>query len=311
MKPSSIRYFDYLIALASYFFLSLLILGPFLFSPGTVGFFHDWFLGPFEEMNQTWAKNGAYVWDSQTGYKFYHTDWLLRLVIGLFPPSVMGGEVLSNGFLITVTTFSGFGAFCLGKRLKLNPYVSFAAGILYIFSPILFTKIIAGHVYYLMSYFSSPLILATFLKGKEENKNRYFIIAALLLSFAAIQIQFLPMMFLVLLIFALVDFKRIRKSVVGLSIIMSISCLIILSPILLSQLIVKTGDAPFNPNQLLSYFTVSTASDLAESFRMLGYEGMPYSYLNLGTPKDLLPSNSGIIPPWIFYADFLIPIICF
>ncbi|HKQ22024.1 MAG TPA: hypothetical protein VJS91_08295 [Nitrososphaeraceae archaeon] len=311
MNFSRIKYFDYIIALTSYFFLSLLMLSAFLFSPGTIGFFHDWFLGPFEEMNMTWAKNGPYAWDPQTGYKFYHTDWILRLIIGLFPSSVMGGEVLSKGFLIMVITLSGFGAFCLGKRLKLNPCVSFVAGILYIFSPLIFTKIIAGHIYYLIAYFLGPLIINSFLKGKEEKRNRYFIIAALLLSFATVQIQFLPMIFLVLLIFALVDFKRIKRSIVGLIIIMSMSSLMILSPILLSQLIVNTSEIPFNPNQLLSYFTVSTASDLAESFRMLGYEGMPYSYLNLGTPKDLFPSNSGIIPPWVFYADFLLPIIGF
>ncbi len=79
------KYFDYIIALASYFFLSFLILGGFIFSHGTIGFFHDWFLGPFEEMNESWAKNGPYAWDTQVGYKFYYTDWILRnFVIHIF-----------------------------------------------------------------------------------------------------------------------------------------------------------------------------------------------------------------------------------
>jgi hypothetical protein len=311
MNFSRIRYSDYLIALATYLFVSFLILGGIILSPGTIGFFHDWFLGPFEEMNETWAKNGPYAWDSQLGNKVYYTDWLFRLVLSVLPSPFLGGEVLSKGLLIIILTLSGFGAYCLGKKLKLSPYVSFAAGILYIFSPIIFTRIVAGYIYYLIAYFLSPLILASFLKGKEENKNRYFIIAALLLSIATVQIQFLLMVFLILLIFSLLDFKRIKKSIIGLFIIMTLTSLMILSPILLSQLIVKTSELPFNPNQLLSYFTVATASDLVKSFRMLGYEGMPYSYLNLGTPKDLFSFNVGIIPIWVFYVDFLLPIIGF
>jgi hypothetical protein len=311
MNFSRIRYSDYLFAIAAYLFVSFLILSGFILSPGTIGFFHDWFLGPFEEMNETWAKSGPYAWDSQLGNKVYSTDWLFRLVLSVLPSPFLGGEVLSKGLLIIILTLSGFGAYCLGKRLKLSPYVSFATGILYIFSPIIFTRIVAGYIYYLVAYFLSPLILASFLKGKEENKNRYFIIAALLLSFATVQIQFLPMVFLILLIFSLVDFKRIKKSIKGLFIVMSLTSLMILSPILLSQLIVKTSELPFNPKQLLSYFTVATASDLAKSFRMLGYEGMPYSYLNLGTGKDLFSYNVGIIPVWVFYVDFLLPIIGF
>jgi len=306
-----IRYSDYLIATASYLFVSVLILGVFILSPGTIGFFHDWFLGPFGEMNETWAKNGLYAWDSQLGNKVYYTDWILRLVLSVLPSPFLGGEVLSKGLLIIILTLSGFGAYCLGRRLNLSPYVSFAAGILYIFSPIIFTRIVAGYIYYLVAYFLSPLIIASFLKGKEENKNRYFIIAALLLSFATVQIQFLPMIFLILLIFVLLDFKRIKKSIIGLFIVMSLASLMVLSPILLSQVIVKTSELPFNPNQLLSYFTVTTASDLSKSFRMLGYKGMPYSYLNLGTPQDLFSYNAGIIPIWVFYVDFLLPIIGF
>ena len=109
-------------------------------------------------------------------------------------------------------TLSGFGAFCLGRRLKLSWYASFAAGILYIFSPIIFTRIVAGHLYYLIAYFLTPLILSNFLQGKEENNKKYFIIAGLLLSFAVIQIQFLVMVFVILLIFTrLLTLNELRK----------------------------------------------------------------------------------------------------
>src|SRR5206468_3808264 len=303
------KHYDYLIALLAYFIISLIVLGEILSSPGTIGFFHDWFIGPYHEMNKSWANSGLYIWDSQIGYKVYDTDWIVKSM--LIPIPFLGGKLLSKGLLILIVTLSGFGAFCLGRRLKLSSYASFAAGILYIFTPIIFTRIIAGHLYYLIAYFLTPLILASFLQGKEQNNKKYFIVAGLLLSFAVIQIQFLVMVFVILLIFTLLDFKQIKKCAIGLFIVISITFLITYSPILLPQLLLKGTELPFNVNQLLSYDALVSASDLAKSFRILGYEAQPYSYLNLGTSKDLLSANEGIMPSWIFYLDFLIPIIGF
>jgi hypothetical protein len=300
------KHYDYLIALLAYFIISIIVLGQILLSPGTIGFFHDWFIGPYSEMNESWAKNGLYKWDSKSGNKGYDTDWLIKLI--LLPLPFMGGEVLSKGLLVLIITMSGFGAFCLGRRLKLNWYVSFATGILYIFSPIIFTRIVAGHLYYLIAYFLAPLIVAYFLKGKEENNNRYFIIAGLLLAIAVVQLQFLVMIFLILIIFSLIDFQRIKKGIIGLFIIFSITFLITFSPVVLPQLLVSISEVPFNVNQLLKYNALTSASDFAKSFRILGYEVQPYSYLNLGTSSDLFQSNTGIMPPWIFYLDFVIPI---
>jgi hypothetical protein len=309
MNPLKTKHYDYLIALLAYFIISLIVLGQILLSSGTIGFFHDWFIGPYHEMNKSWAKSGLYIWDSQIGYKVYDTDWIIKLI--LLPIPFLGGEILSKGLLILIMTLSGFGAFCLGRRLKLSWYASFAAGIIYIFSPIIFTRIIAGHLYYLIAYFLTPLILTSFLQGKEQNNKKYFIVAGLLLSLAVIQIQFLVLVFLILLIFTLLDFKQIKKAAIGLFIVISITFLISYSPILLPQLLLKGAELPFNVNQLLSYDALVTASDLAKSFRMLGYEAQPYSYLNLGTSNDLISTNTGLMPSWIFYLDFILPIIGF
>ncbi|HXW12313.1 MAG TPA: hypothetical protein VD694_06090, partial [Nitrososphaeraceae archaeon] len=151
-----------------------------------------------------------------------------------------------------------------------------------------------------IAYFLAPLIVDNFLKGKEENNNRYFIIAGLLLSIAVVQLQFLVMIFFILIVFSLIDFQRIRKSIIGLFIIFSVTFLITFSPVFLPQVLSNMSEVPFNVNQLLTYRALARASDFAESFRMLGYEQQPFSYLNLGTSRDLLESNEGIIPSWIF-----------
>src|ERR1044071_6091817 len=197
------RHIDYLLAFFGYFIISLLVLGQILLSPGTIGLFHDWFIAPFHEMNESWAKGGLYKWDPQIGNKVYDTDWIVRAT--LLSLTFLGREALSKVRLVLTISLSGFGAFCLGRQLKLSWYGSFTVGILYIFTPVVFTRIVAGHVYYLTAYFLSPLILASFLKGKQENNYRHFIIAGLLLSFAVIQLQFLILIFIILLIFSFVD----------------------------------------------------------------------------------------------------------
>ena len=311
MNPTlKIKRFEYLIALIGYFLVALFILNQFLSSsPGTIGFFHDWPIGPFPEMNRFYANGGLYVWDSQQGNVLYPTDWIFRL--SLIPFSFVDGEVLTKGVLLVVITLSGFGAFCLGKQLKLSPYSSFAAGILYIFSPIIFTRIVAGYIYYLIAYFLGPFIVTFFLKGRAEehdnkkqklmlqekpekkqlrNKNfKYFIIAGILTSFAAIQLQFLLMIPFVLLVFSVIDL-RIKKSIIGLIIVCSIAVLINLSPIVLSQILYnKVLSSYFNPLQvLLSYHEVKNAASLTKSFRLLGYQSHPYGYENIGTSQDPL-----------------------
>ena len=65
-----VKYSDYVIALLAYFLIALSVLGGIIFSPGTVGFFHDWYLGPYPEMNYHWADAGFYIWDLSQGTRF-------------------------------------------------------------------------------------------------------------------------------------------------------------------------------------------------------------------------------------------------
>jgi len=302
MNPLKIKNSDYLIALSGYFLVAFFILGGILLSPGTVGFFHDWFIGPYPEMNQFFANGGFYIWDSQSGNKLYPTDWIFR--VSVIPFSFLGGEVLSKMLLVFILTLSGFSAFCLAKQLKLGSFYSFAAGILYIFSPIIFSRIVAGHIYYLIAYSLSPLILSSFLKGREEDNKKYFVVSGLLTSFAIIQFQFLIMIFIILLVFSLVDHKKIKKSALGLTVIFSLAFLIDLSPLVFSGILyIKESSIPFSPLELLSSHDILTASNLTQSIRLLGADSHPYSYVNL--------SQNGTIPSWILYLDFIIPIVGF
>jgi hypothetical protein len=302
--------FEYPTALLIYLFLALFILRGVLISPGTIGFFHDWVIpAPYPEMNAFFGKNGLYVWDTQIGNKDIPADWIFRIVI--IPFSFLDGEILTKGFLILIITISGFGMFCLCKWLKLGFFSSLCAGIIYIFSPILYTRIIAGHLYWLVGYFLTPLILFSFLKGGREQRKKYFIVCGILICFTGPQVQFLIMIPFILLIFSLIDIKNIKKNIIGLSIVLSFVFLIHLSPIIFSQILFQGSiTVPYELSQLTSSPTVTISSTLIDSFRLLGWNtvGLPYSYTNLGTLRDSLADNEGIMPAWIFYLDFLLPV---
>jgi len=287
------------------------MLAPVILSPGTIGFWHDWFFGPYPEMNERFGRNGLYIWDSQIGNKVYPSDWLFR--VSLLPIlSILGGEVLSKGFSLLLITLSAFSAYCLGRRLNLGIFGAFAVGLLYIFSPIIFTRIIAGHIYYLVGYMLIPLVLLFFLKGRDERSTRYYVIAGLILSFGIIQLQFFVLAAIVLAVFTLVNRGKMIRDLAGLGTVFLIASLISLSPIILSQTSTKVALPTFSASQLLSSHTIVTASNILDSFRLLGYDGVPYSYSNLGTERDFLQDiNKGIIPPWVFYLDFLLPIVGF
>jgi hypothetical protein len=300
---AKIKNFDYYIAFIGYVLLALFIMRLILLDPGTIGFYHDWTIGPYAEMNKVFTGIAFYVWDEQYGNKSYATDWLVRVALYL-PFSFLGGEVLSKGFLVSVISLSGFTSYCLGRQLKLSSYSSFAVGVLYIFSPVVFTRIVAGYLWYLLAYFLTPLILTVYLIGRLKNKMKYFIICGILVAFAISQIQFLVIIFLILVTFSLIDFVNIRKNMLRLLVIFSIAFMITLSPIILAQTL-KGPDinTSFRGSQLLSYYLVVNAADILKSFRLLGYEPNTYSYSFL--------FQKGIIPPFVFYLDFLLPIIGF
>jgi hypothetical protein len=99
------------------------------------------------------------------------------------------------------------------------------------------------------------------------------------------------MIFLVLLIFSIIDFGRIKRSTIGLIIVFSIAVLINLSPIVLSDVLSNktiSSSRFSNPLQILSYNEITHAVSLTKALRLLGYESHPYSYEKIGTSEDPL-----------------------
>jgi hypothetical protein len=272
-----------------------------LLSSGTIGFFHDWFIGPFPEMIFQYGGGGFQIYDINLGNKVYPSDWMFRILFIPFAP--LGGEVISKVILILLITLSGFSMFCLGKTLNLGYFSSLISGLIYVFSPIVFTRAIAGHIYYLLGYSLTPFLLVTFIKAQKDRGKIliYSIVSGLILAFVGTQIQFLVMDFAILFTLVLIDYKHLKSGLILLILTLIIGLMMHL-PWILPLILVPP--ASFPPTQtFLAYHEITSSPTLLESIRVVGYKIHPYSYTQL--------IAKGIIPSGIFIGNFLMPIIAF
>ena len=284
-----------------YLFAALVIFRNIIFQYGTIGFFHDWFIGSVPGMVYNYANSGFQLYDLTFGNKIYPSDWMFRLLV--LPFSFLGGELVSKGMLVFFCALSGFSMFYLCRTMKLSYLSSFLSGILYLFSPIIFTRAIAGHIYYLLGYALTPFLIASFMKAQKDVKHRltFSIISGLIFAFIGTQIQFFVMAFLILLALTLIDYQNVKSNLIILALIVFIGSLLHLPWIL--PLLLTNSSASFSTQSFLSYHEITSSPTLLESLRVIGYNIQPYSFTRL--------VMQGIIPQWILYTSFLMPIIAF
>jgi hypothetical protein len=298
---------EYLIVLIIFFIIARLVIGQLLLSDGTIGLFHDWYIGPYPEMMNQYSERGIYSWDSQKGNVPFSVDWIMRVMS--IPFGFLGGEGYSKAIIILASTLSGFTSYLLSRTLGLKSYVGLLVGVIYIFSPIFFTRVIAGYTYYLIAYALAPAILASYLKGYDKGNRKMFLVAGLLMSVTIIQLQFLIMISIILLVICIIRHEEIRIGIMGLGAVLGTCLFITLFPVIVPQIIYPPQIDTFSSSEIYGELKeLPVASQLIESFRMLGYGVHPYSYLNLGSAMDYVNQNKEIIPQWVFYVDFIIPI---
>ncbi|UCE29265.1 MAG: hypothetical protein JSV85_00550, partial [Candidatus Bathyarchaeota archaeon] len=284
-----------------YLFLSLFSFRILLLSNGTLGFFHDWFIGPFPEMISNYGYNGLLLFDMNLGNKIYPSDWLFRVL--LIPFAFLGGETVSKWMLVSVLTLSGLSTFFFGRRtLKLGYHWSLIAGLIYLFSPLIFTRSVAGHIYYLVGYALTPLLLLCFCRAQEEREKRFqhAVASGLLFGLIGVQIQFFIMIFTILLIFAFLNREKLENNLVSLGLTLTIGSLLHL-PWILPLALAPAAVSTLTVQTFLSYHEILTSPTLLESIRVIGYNMQPYGYTRL--------IAQGLIPRWVLTANFLMPFI--
>src|SRR3989337_4097796 len=185
--------------------ISLIILRGIVFSPSPIGFNHDWNFPMTNDSLRIFCLRSFFLWSIENaGSNFvYPAENLLRY--SLFPFSLLGLSGLSMIGLVLLFTFT-FGGYFMYSLLRnsfgLSCAPSVISGLFYITTPVIFNKVAAGHVPYIVAYALAPLVMACFVKYAHESKTKYLLITGLLVAFATIQIQFAIMLTLLLFFYA-------------------------------------------------------------------------------------------------------------
>jgi len=110
----------------------------------------------------------------------------------------MNGELFSKITFLLFTVISGFSMYLLSRRFGNSAKGSFAAGILYMFSPAAFLKLWLGQLLFYYSYCLFPLAFYFFIG--EKKKDLFF--SSLLFGIIGFSIQFLFIAPLVLIVYS-------------------------------------------------------------------------------------------------------------
>jgi hypothetical protein len=301
MKRNKSNLTQCILALIVYFGIAIISLRDVIFTPGTIGFFDDWFIGPFPTMIKQYALNGLQLFDLTSGNKVYPTDWFFRVLS--LPFAFLGGETLSKVLLVALITLVGISMYSFSKftlRLRFAPCLF--SGAFYAFSSIMFTQVIAGHIDYIISLVIAPILLITFFHSLNNPRHNLpsLILSGILFGLVGIQIQFLILMMFIFIIFAILNKNNYRNSLITLVIIIIIGVLV-QAPVALSIFSNPSGIASSVQYISTSYQEITTSPSLLESLRLLGYNSHPFSYENL--------VNSGSTPALILILDFAIPLL--
>lgn len=203
IKPS-----EWYVVIAGFLAFALLASIPLVGQPGVIGGRHDWAL-PGESL-RGFLDSGSSAWHlvNLGEVAFFFPTYLLDLVFGLLGVAGMSGEFFSKLFLVAAITGSGVSFFSFARRLGGSPAVAGLAGLFYATTPILYDKIIAGHLGYLMSYAVAPAYLAELVALEKKPTRQGLGRAVMSFVLASVQIQFTVMLLGFTAIFALVGPNR-------------------------------------------------------------------------------------------------------
>ena len=156
---SDTRRRPYALAAAFYTLLAVWALRTVLFTPGVVGRNWDWsipnypdqFLVRFLSYSSAWVEYAVAGAVNYFRPELYY--WLL-----LLPFSPMGGELVSKLVPLLLLVLSGLAVFRLARAsLELSSGWALLAGVLYMLSPVAYSRLVAGHLSILMGYALLPL----------------------------------------------------------------------------------------------------------------------------------------------------------
>ncbi len=309
-------------------FLALIVfsLRDVLTLPGTLGHSWDWEVSAFAA--QIWGRltHNFYVWDYQlrAGYysPFRPDGWFSFLAL---PFSVFGGEVFSKTFIVLLMFIAAVSMRRFAREvLGLNSQWSTAAGVLYMFSPVVYSRIMAGHTL-LLPYALLPLLLLYLfrtMQGCAEGRLplREIVAAGLLLGLQGIHPSLMVLALAVVGIVIFFALLRTRHWIATLSsavMILAIFALLNLywavpmgAGYLSSGTIYHSGSFTENPDQVNASTVISQRQDLFQSTIQSMQESLRQNAVwGFDTEFDY-PVPDALAALWLLIS-FLVPIAAF
>jgi len=309
-----------------FIFLGLIILAlrNVLFKPGLIGFTWDWDVPPFWGQILTKMQTFLYAWldvptlgsTQKIASPFYY--WLV-----IFPFGLMGGGILIKFALLIILFLSGISMFVLSRELKISYWVSFIPACFYMFSPVAYSRIIAGHLPIAFGYALLPLFAAYIIKCFQKNYGfvKNIILSGILFSVVSEHPMLMGVSFVILVVFTVMELvgnTQISKLRILAVPFFAISIFILLHCFWLIPFVIKIFEKEQISHGGLSYalgkitlhnelplrfaYLRSCSVQLIDSLRLLARQGMDVEFA--------YPVRGWIYPFWVF-SSCLIPIFVF
>jgi len=192
-----------------FFIIAFVAFRHIIFSPGVIGLRDEWHIPPFAgQVNQmldrqltSWTNDWelGVPRDSSAGVPFY-------LLTSTLTSLGFNGEFISKFLCLLLMSLAGYCAFRLGKQLKLGTLPSILAGLFYMLTPYVFTRIVIGHLPLLFGYAFMPLVLAFFIKSLEgKQRLRWVLLSTVIMAIATQSEHFFVLLAIIFLLYLLVD----------------------------------------------------------------------------------------------------------
>lgn len=322
------RFVRIVVPLLLFLGLALLALRQVLLSPGLVGFAWDWDVPPFPGQIVTKMETfflSAWLDVPTLGMTVKMTSplyyWLLVAPLGFF-----GGVVLEKVALVFLLILAGLSMLALCRRLGFNLYLSLIPSVFYMFSPVMYSRIVAGHLPIAFGYALMPLFVAFLLKSFDSHRFRYsnIIIAGILFSLVSEHPMLMGCAFMVLLLLSLIEFFSTDKKLYVFRVFLTIlGIFILLHSFWLISFVVKCiqGEQITHGGLAYALGKISLQTELAlrmsllrscsipliDSLRLLARRGMDVEFVfsTKGMPSFLWALVSFSIPVLVFSTLFL------
>ncbi|MFA5406142.1 MAG: hypothetical protein WC307_02185 [Candidatus Nanoarchaeia archaeon] len=189
--------------------ISILVTWRILAANGAIGYRHDWSIPQFGEMITKGSENLFYVWNERDlGTTWdYQSVFFFYAGLGLLSSIGLGGVFLTRMLIVAFVFCSAYFMFLLSRHVLKNNKAGILSGLLYALNPIVFNRVVAGHITYLFSYMLAPLLFLSFIKSKDNKTN--LILSIILITFTVTQLQFFIMVPLLMICYSI--FMRDKK----------------------------------------------------------------------------------------------------